>query len=323
MKEIGMALAITFVIVVPAEIFLDYRLPGLASVALYLIIYVVVSRVVARRNVPENVVVKPADWPASGPIGRFGQTGLALTFTLTGLLAFFNPFQLVQIVLQFVGNVYLQLQQERTVEEAAAYQNKATYTLPVTGEWVVINGGTTPQTSHSWDVLTQRYAYDFVQADDDLQRHSGEGTRVTDYFCYGQTIVAAADGTVVKVLDDIRDAPFVGYGIVDFLARSFVGNHVIVRHAEGEYGLYAHLIKGSVPVKVGDMVQRGQVIGRCGHSGHSTEPHLHVHLQDRENFFFAMGLPVRFTDVVVNGQAVDEVSLTSGDRVRPCGDDAG
>lgn len=91
---------------------------------------------------------------------------------------------------------------------------------------------------------------------------------------------------------------------------------MLIRHAQGEYGFYAHLIAGSLRVDVGDAVVRGQVIARCGHSGHSTEPHLHFHLQDSADLFEGMGLPIRFADVVVNGQSVAEAWPTAGDRVR-------
>ncbi len=46
----------------------------------------------------------------------------------------------------------------------------------------------------------------------------------------------------------------------------------------GVYAFYAHLPPGGATVKVGDKVTRGQVIGRVGNSGNTTEPHLHFHL---------------------------------------------
>ncbi|MGH7448112.1 MAG: M23 family metallopeptidase, partial [Longimicrobiales bacterium] len=57
------------------------------------------------------------------------------------------------------------------------------------------------------------------------------------------------------------------------------GNSVVI-DLGGRYAFYAHLIPGSLRVSVGDRVRRGQVIGRVGNSGNSTEPHLHFHVVD-------------------------------------------
>jgi hypothetical protein len=143
----------------------------------------------------------------------------------------------------------------------------------------------TPKTSHSWDVLGQRFALDFVQADAAFARHRGRGTHPGDDDCYDAPILAAADGIVVAVEQRIGLAPLLGWGVCDFTARSFIGNHVLIEHAEGEYALYAHLVKDSATVRPGDRVLHGQTIGRCGHTGHSTEPHLHFHLQDSADLF--------------------------------------
>ncbi|MCS7071216.1 MAG: M23 family metallopeptidase, partial [Anaerolinea sp.] len=61
-----------------------------------------------------------------------------------------------------------------------------------------------------------------------------------------------------------------------------------------------------------------QPVGQCGNSGHSTEPHLHFHIQDRVDFWTAAGLPIAFDGVSVDGQpAADDVYLVRGTRVRP------
>ena len=90
-------------------------------------------------------------------------------------------------------------------------------------------------TSHSWQVLAQRYAYDFVQADPEFRRHRGGGGGGGSKACAYVTIIvtwqpilAAADGEVVDVVDKIGPAPLVGFGIADFLCRHFAGNHVVI-----------------------------------------------------------------------------------------------
>lgn len=317
-KDIPIAIAIYLLLLFIMIRGFDYRPPAWASILFYLLIYIAVSTILKRLN-PDSQDAKDAEpeeeLPTSGPIGRFGQAGLIFTFMLTGLLSVLNPFQLVQIILQGVGNVWLQVKRIKQKENEKLPPNEAVYTLPFAGEWYIYNGGITQKTSHSWSALTQRYAYDFLQVNEQMERHIGKGTQLTDYYCFGQNILSAAEGTVVKVVNRVRSAPFVGYGLVDFLATNFIGNHIIIQHAENEYGLYAHLIKGTIPVKVGDSVGRGQLIGQCGHSGHSSEPHLHFHLQNKPNFYFAMGLPIQFSDVQVDGETAENVYIQAGDHI--------
>ena len=286
---------------------------------LYIALYLIVARL--RKPKHESIYADEPDpdyshWPTSGPIGRFGQLGLLIPWTLTNVLSLMNPFQAAQIFRQIVGNARLSAREKRRGDDGTGYRCKIGYSLPVDDEWLVYNGGMTPKTSHSWHVLGQRFALDLVKADPELQRHRGRGTRVDEYYCYGQPILAAAGGLVVDVQDGIRVAPLIGWGVCDFTARHFAGNYVMIRHAEGECGFYAHLIAGSISVAAGDAVSRGQTIGQCGHTGHSSEPHLHFHLQDSDSLFEGMGLPVRFTSISIDGHTADEAHLVAGQRVR-------
>jgi len=167
--------------------------------------------------------------------------------------------------------------------------------LPVTCEWRVFNGGVTRQTSHSWDIPTQRFAYDLVKFGQNGRSFSGDGRKLADYFCFDAPVFAPADGVVVEARDGIRDAPFVGTFWMDWLTRNIAGNSVLIKHADGEYCLLAHLKRGSVKVKAGEIVKQGQEIGRCGNSGNSTEPHLHFQFQNGKSFYFSSGLPVKFS----------------------------
>jgi len=302
---------------------LGWTAPGWSIVAGYLALYVLLGRfgpwAVTRAHGDGDRTEDaeaPPDLPTSGPIGRLGQSGLVAVFFSTQLLVPLNPFQLVQLVRQLIGNAALQRRERTTGSDGRDRPTEVRYRLPFDGEWLLYNGGPTPKTSHSWDVLGQRFALDFVVADTDGRRHADRGTRVTDYFAYGRDIVAAADGEVVAVEQRIGDAPLVGWGVCDFTARSFIGNHVVIRHADDEYGLYAHLVQGSVAVAVGDRVAAGQVIGRCGHTGHSSEPHLHFHVQDSADLFGGMGRPIRFRDLLIDAEpAPDDALPTAGQRL--------
>lgn len=321
--RILIALGLTAAVAFTLQLGFDLRLPGWAVVAVYLLLYFVLehrdrkreSAQSARRGDLEEPDPDYSWLPTSGPIGRFGQHGLMAAFFGSQLLVLFNPFQLVQLFRQIAGNAALQAREKKTGDDGRAYVSKARYRLPFDGEWLLYNGGMTPKTSHSWDVLGQRYALDFVVCDTGYKRHEGRGTRLTDYFAYGRPILAAASGEVIAIEDRIGDAPLVGFGLCDFTARSFIGNHVVIRHADGEYGLYAHLVRGSIEVRPGDRVEAGQPIGRCGHSGHSSEPHLHFHIQDSPDLFRGMGLPVTFHDIEIDGVPQATAQLTAGQRV--------
>jgi hypothetical protein len=218
----------------------------------------------------------------------------SLNLSISKFLFLFNPFLMLQMVLQIAGSVW-EKYFGHPVLQAEQYKQKGNYTLPVAGEWRVFNGGVTRQTSHSWGIPTQRFAYDLVKFGQNGRSFDGDGRKLADYFCFNTPILAPADGTVIEARDGIRDAPFVGTFWMDCLTRNIGGNSVLIKHHEGEYCLLAHLKRGSVRVKVGDMVKQGQEIGRCGHSGNSTEPHLHFQFQNGKSFYFSSGLPVKFS----------------------------
>jgi len=81
--------------------------------------------------------------------------------------------------------------------------------------------------------------------------------------------------------------------------RAVIGNLVTIDHGEGEYSLSLHLKPGSVRVRAGDRVRSGQVIGRLGSSGNSTEPHLHFQVCDAPEPLACAGIPVSFSDVTL------------------------
>lgn len=263
-------------------------------------------------NVSEQNHKKEQDGPAyplPGPSKRAGEMKTYAKYYASMILAFINPFQFVQMIIQTVGLI--------STSELKSFEQKGNYTLPFTKEWLIFNGGIDKKDSHSWDIINQRYAYDYVMADTHNNRHKNDGDKLNDYYCYGQNIVSPGDGQVIKVRDGIRDYPHPGTMMVDFLAQDFRGNFIIIKHEEKEYSVLAHFIPGSIEVKKGDIVKRGQLLGKCGNSGHSTEPHLHFHFQDHPNFYFGRGLPIKFSNLIVNGEYKKESYLKKGEKVEP------
>jgi murein DD-endopeptidase MepM/ murein hydrolase activator NlpD len=146
-----------------------------------------------------------------------------------------------------------------------------------------------------------RYAYDFslVDADGKLNRTGGKTNE--DWFGYGTTVVAPGDGVVRYAQNNaaehhLPDDKWDEQGAVKD-PRSIPGNHVVIDHGNGECSLLAHMKQGSVTVKVGDHVSRGQPIGQMGLSGDSDWlPHVHYQLMNNCDFMQAEGLPSYFSD---------------------------
>jgi hypothetical protein len=218
------------------------------------------------------------------------------------------------------GETLNRLRRGKNLPTPATYRPKGTYRLPFQGWWWVGNGGPDPETSHSWELLGQRYAYDFLIRDEEGKTHRGSGRRPEDYYAFGAPVCAPADGVVVAVQNRHRDCPWPG--LLDPLAWSIVGNYVLIRHEGGEYSLLAHLKRGSVRVRPGQWVRAGEVVGECGNSGHSTEPHLHFQFLDRPNLFLGLSLPIPFSGFLRKKEdgALERVPLgfpVRGEEVAP------
>ena len=92
------------------------------------------------------------------------------------------------------------------------------------------------------------------------------------------------------------------------------GNHVVVQTAEHEFVYLAHFEQGSILVKEGDRVAVGDPLGHGGNSGNSSEPHLHIHVQDQVEFAApdAIVLPLRFANYLADGQPVSDGEPVQG-----------
>jgi hypothetical protein len=166
--------------------------------------------------------------------------------------------------------------------------------LPFEGMWMACWGGDTKELNQHHDVPNQKYAFDFLRVDKDGRTHKNDGRQNEDYFAFGQQVTAPADGIVTDVIRGVRDnTP----GSMN--PYSALGNAVIIEHREHEVSVLAHFKKGSIRVNVGDMVKRGQVLGLCGNSGNSSEPHIHYHLQNTPVVQDGNGIKCIFANVVV------------------------
>lgn len=191
---------------------------------------------------------------------------------------------------------------------------KTRLSLPFRGEWLVFWGGPTERQNYHVIARDQRHAYDFLGWRSG-GTHRGSGARNADYWAWGRPVVAPADGVVVAARDGVRD----NRPQIEVENRqSPAGNHVVLDLGNGEYALLAHLQSGSLRVRTGQRVRAGELLGLCGNSGNSSEPHLHFHVQDRAPLFGkARGLPLVFRGYVADGRRIGQGTPVQGQFLRP------
>jgi Peptidase family M23 len=181
---------------------------------------------------------------------------------------------------------------------------------PVKGDkWVAI-GGYNGSQGHRRALLAlsnhlfaaQTYAIDWVKLDKDNNLKTGDLTKNESNSSFGLPVLAVVDATVAGVIDRFDDqTPDKATG-TDRLQFP-TGNTVILDLGHGYYATYAHLKRGSIKVKEGDHVTRGQVLALIGNSGNSTGAHLHFHVTRGVGPLNSPGIPY----VIDNFELTDEI----------------
>jgi murein DD-endopeptidase MepM/ murein hydrolase activator NlpD len=160
--------------------------------------------------------------------------------------------------------------------------------------------------------LAQRYAVDYEQLDADNRLYSGK-KKIDNYTIYGQEAIAVADGTVVKVTDGVpQQKP--GVFPKNITPAEADGNAVILDIGGGNYALYAHFQPGSVRVKEGQQVKRGDVLGLVGSSGNSLAPHLHFQVMDGPLPLASNGLPYEVDSFAVTGRGAGTEAFNEAEQ---------
>ncbi len=199
-----------------------------------------------------------------------------------------------------------------------AFNAKTALSLPLRGEIFVhdghdltahhrrldITGGMTTHFGITGNFM--RYAHDFVVADAQGKLFRNDGAAPEDWYGYGAPVHATGDATVKELHDGMPDnrkgapPPFDQAAIMQNL-KLFLGNYVLLDHGNGEFSMFAHLKQGSIKVKPGQRVARGDVIGAMGMSGDAFLVHLHYQLQSGPGF--EEGLPAYFDGIRVRNGA--------------------
>lgn len=169
--------------------------------------------------------------------------------------------------------------------------------FPFTGRWLVQNSPANRVPSHGTELFASSYAIDFVPVND-----AGRTARFTlesllrpqppeSFTGFGRPVLAPVKGIVVAAHDDepdhpaYRGLPSIGYALTQRRRaaagwEALAGNHIFIESGDGIVVALCHLQRGSIAVHPGQRVAACDPVARCGNSGNSTEPHVHVQAID-------------------------------------------
>ena len=183
---------------------------------------------------------------------------------------------------------------------------------PFRGQWRAMNSPARRVPSHGTELFGTKFAIDFVPVDE-RGRSASYGLRSLfvpeppeAFVGFGRPSLAPISGAVVAAWDTAPDHaayrgfPSIGYALTQAQRaragwRALAGNSVVIAIApQGPFVSLVHLKQGSVRVQAGDFVEVGQQLGECGNSGNSTEPHLHLQVNDSTDWARAGAIPMQF-----------------------------
>ncbi len=208
---------------------------------------------------------------------------ITILFNYYSIPVFTLPFNITVIVFIFILSIiyYKEFNMEikSTPEESLSnYLSKifrfgTLYTkisLPFSGVWSVYQAFDDEWT-HKGEY---KYAYDFVKKSDG-KSYKNDGLHLDDYYSFGESILSPVNGYVVDARHDLVDNVI---GEVDNINNW--GNYVIIKSDLGFFVEISHLLQYSLSVSVGEYVKVNKVLAKCGNSGYSPEPHIHVQAQE-------------------------------------------
>jgi hypothetical protein len=159
----------------------------------------------------------------------------------------------------------------------------------------------------------QRFAVDLIRIDNQGRAAAGDLTRNESFFTFGEPVYAVADARVVRTRNDLPDIPPLNEPPGSaFTTETTLGNNIGLKLRGGQYALYAHLKRGSIRVRPGQHVRRGQMLGRVGNSGQTGGSHLHFQLNDGASPVASNSPPFLFRQFTLNGMATNVEEFLTG-----------
>lgn len=253
-----------------------------------------------------------------------------------GRLVVFNPFHTFRADLAIGRLAYEFLFDDDSVArvdvQPRAFEQRTILEIPVEGRVFVHDGHDFLSHHRRLDITGMmttklgirtnmtRFAYDFVTIDGEGKMRKGASDENSDWYCFGTPVAAPGDGVVLAAVssESDNDKAHPWHPELEKILENvhrIGGNYVLIDHGNGEYSWLGHMKQGSVSVKAGDRVKRGQVIGAVGASGDALFPHLHYQLQS--DHYLGEGLPPSFSNFqLVNGgkpQTITRGTVDTGD----------
>lgn len=171
--------------------------------------------------------------------------------------------------------------------------SKNVYTVgyPLDASSLVMHGGPSLLTNYHYLHQSQKHALD-IGGPAENGAMMAKGDPLTDDGCFGAPLIAVADGKIIKVVSEEPDIAIGKRG-----EGHPAGNHILLEIAPSRYALYAHMKQNSAVVEEGQAVRMNDVLGECGNSGNTSQPHLHFQIQSELDLFSPENetFPVRFT----------------------------
>ncbi|NOW94804.1 M23 family metallopeptidase [Mucilaginibacter sp. SG564] len=152
--------------------------------------------------------------------------------------------------------------------------------------------------------LPGRFAIDFIKLDNNGQYAAHNADTIRNWYGYGNDVLAVSDGVVASVRNNFPESSTLS-GYQSPPVENATGNYISIKIGNNQFVFYEHLKPGSIKVKPGQKVKRGEVIASLGFTGQTTGPHLHLHIATKDSPLGAEGIPFEFEHFKLSGSYPD------------------
>ena len=152
--------------------------------------------------------------------------------------------------------------------------------------------------------LPGRFAIDFIKLDNKGRYTDHNEDTIRNWYGYGSNVLAVSDGVIASVKNDFPESATISK-YQSPPPENATGNYISIKIGNNQFVFYEHLKPGSIKVKPGQKVKKGEVIASLGFTGQTTGPHLHLHIALENSPLGAEGIPFEFENFTLLGSYPD------------------